>query len=88
MRRMPWCRQLPLPSGPLHKGSREVEASRCALRFLDRNKIADAGSTSLASALRGGALPALKRLLLDENPASQQARDAVLAVRPGLVGSV
>ena len=47
--------------------------------FLDRNKITDAGSASLASALRGGALPALKQLLLHGNPVSQQARATVRA---------
>ena len=61
-----------------------------SLRYIDLydNQITDAGCATLASALRGGALPALKTLNVDYNPASQHARDAVLAVRPGLVGSV
>ena len=51
--------------------------------YLRRNQITDAGCATLASALRGGALPALKRLNLERNPAmSQQGRDAVQAAMP------
>ena len=34
------------------------------------NQISDAGCATLASALRGGALPALKTLNLERNPAA------------------
>ena len=51
---------------------------------LDRNQITDAGCASLASALRGGALPALEVLELNVTPASEQARDAVYSSRSGL----
>ena len=48
--------------------------------YLDYNQITDAGCAALASALRGGKLPALKVLNLDENPeAGQQARNDVRA---------
>jgi len=62
-----------------------------ALKSLERlnlacNQITDAGCATLASALRGGALKALNKLELVRNLASHQARDAMLAVRPGLVG--
>ena len=54
-----------------------------SLEYLDIrvNRITDAGCATLASALRGGALPALKQLLLDDdNPAiSQQAKAEVWA---------
>ena len=46
---------------------------------LRSNEITDAGCATLTSALRGGALPALKEIHLDGNNASQQARDAVQA---------
>ena len=52
---------------------------------LHLNRITDAGCATLASALRGGALPALKELLLGDNPASEEATEAVLGSRPGLV---
>ena len=51
---------------------------------LDYNQITDAGCATLASALRRGALPALEVLDLDDNPASEEATEAVLASRPGL----
>ena len=54
---------------------------------LKRNQITDAGCATLASALRRGALPALKQLNLDDNPASEEATEAVLASRPGLAES-
>ena len=46
---------------------------------LNGNQITDgdAGCATLASALRGAALPALKTLYLHNNPASQEARDVV-----------
>ena len=49
--------------------------------FLNGNQITDAGCATLASALRGGALPALKELeFLYGNPAmSQQATAEVQA---------
>ena len=47
---------------------------------LHHNQITDAGCATLASALRGGALPALTRLELNKNPAaSQQAQAKVQA---------
>ena len=47
---------------------------------LQRNQITDAGCATLATALRGGALPALKQLFLNYNPAaSQQATAEVQA---------
>ena len=53
---------------------------------LDYNQITDAGCATLASALRGGALPALKELELDDNPASDEAKGAVYRSRAGLAG--
>ena len=53
--------------------------------FLDYNQITDAGCATLASALRGGALPALERLDVQNNPASEVAKEAVLGSRSGLV---
>ena len=47
---------------------------------LSDNQIADEGCAALASALRGGALPALKRLALDKNPASEEAQNAAREV--------
>ena len=49
------------------------------------NQIADAGCATLASALRGGALPALKQLALQGNPTSEEAQNAVYACRSGFV---
>jgi len=46
---------------------------------LQYNRITDAGCATLASALRGGALPALKQLMLDHNPAGPQATAEVQA---------
>ena len=40
------------------------------------NQITDAGCATLASALRGGALPALKQLVLYGNPAMSQPATA------------
>ena len=37
---------------------------------LDRNQIGDDGFAALASALRGGALPACMGIYLDDNPGS------------------
>ena len=51
---------------------------------LSGNHINDAGCAKLASALRGGALPALNTLNLKGNRASQKATDAVLDARKGL----
>ena len=47
---------------------------------LDENQITDEGCAVLASALRGGALPALKELVLKENPASEEAQEAAQEV--------
>ena len=51
-----------------------------SLQFLDLddNQITDEGCAALASALRGGALPALGDLDLGGNPASEAAAKAVL----------
>ena len=43
-----------------------------------------AGCAALASALRGGALPALKELFLNDNPASDEAKQAAKSERSGL----
>ena len=51
---------------------------------LQYNRITDAGCATLASALRGGALPALKQLDLRGNPASDEAKGAVYGSRAGL----
>ena len=66
-----------------------AEPTAGALKSLERldtelNDITDAGCATLASALRGGALPALRRLDLRDNPASDEAKEAVLASRSGL----
>ena len=56
---------------------------------LSDNQIADEGCAALASALRGGALPALNGLDLWGNPASEQAQEAacdVLNARSGREG--
>ena len=42
--------------------------------YLDDNQITDEGCAALASALRGGALPALRSLYLGDNPSSAQAQ--------------
>ena len=47
---------------------------------LDDNQITDEGCAALASALRGGALPALKELGLFGNPASEEAQEAACEV--------
>ena len=47
--------------------------------YLDYNQITDAGCATLASALRGAALPALKTLYSHNNPASQEAQATVQA---------
>ena len=47
---------------------------------LGDNQITDEGCAALASALRGGALPALGDLYLDGNPASEEAQQAATAV--------
>ena len=43
------------------------------------SEIAGEGCAGFAAALRGGALPALTRLELAENPASEEAQEAVSA---------
>ena len=52
--------------------------------YLTNNQITDAGCAALASALRGGALPALKELFLNDNPASDEAKQAAKSERSGL----
>ena len=47
---------------------------------LDYNQITDEGCAALASAFRGGALPALNELWLHRNPASEEARSAACEV--------
>ena len=57
------------------------------------NRITYTGCATLASALHGGAMPALNRIKLHDNPtfmlngspASDEALEAVFAARPGLV---
>lgn len=44
--------------------------------------ISDEGIASLSAALRGGALPSLKRLCIEDNPASQLAHDAAQEAAP------
>ena len=51
---------------------------------LQYNRITDAGCATLASALRGRTLPALKELALYFNPASEEAQDAVQAALEAL----
>ena len=46
------------------------------------NLITDQGCATLGSAHRGGALPALTMLALEENPASEAALDALRATLP------
>ena len=66
-----------LPGGPADR-TRALESLKDL--HLNSNQITDAGCATLASALRGGALPALKQLLLGDNPAiSQQAKAEVRA---------
>ena len=56
--------------------------------FLNSNQITDAGCATLTSALRGGALPALRNLGLVSNPASEDAkRTAVHAALRLVVGA-
>ena len=58
----------------------QLTAAAAEYLFLKENQITDAGCATLASALRGGALPALTRLYLNENPAaSPQAQATVQA---------
>ena len=45
--------------------------------FLSQTRITDVGCASLAAALDGGALPALKTILLVGNPASTAAKATV-----------
>ena len=47
--------------------------------LLNAHQITDEGCAALASALSGGALPALRNLDLNENPASEEAWAAVQA---------
>ena len=49
------------------------------------NHITDAGCATFAAALRGGALPALKKFHLYGNPASREAQDAAYSSRSGLI---
>ena len=46
--------------------------------ILRDNKIGDPGLASLADACAKGALPALKTLGLDRNPASEEAQQAAM----------
>ena len=47
--------------------------------FLGGNQISNAGVTALASALRGGALPACTEIYLGGNPGSRDSVDEALA---------
>ena len=47
--------------------------------ILHGNQITDEGCAAFASAISGGALPAINQLDLDDNPASQQAQATVEA---------
>ena len=49
------------------------------LLSLSSNQITDEGCAALESALRGGALPALKEQYLFRNPASKEAQRAAYA---------
>ena len=49
---------------------------------LQYNRITDAGCATLASTLRGGALPALKQLMLGDNPAA--SLEALVAMQAAL----
>ena len=55
---------------------------------LSSNQITDEGCAALASALRGGALPALKDLFLDDNPASWEAQQEAACEVPQARGQV
>jgi len=55
---------------------------------LDYTQITEAGCATLAAALDSGALPALRKLLLDGIPASAAAKDAVYEVRANVQGLV
>ena len=48
--------------------------------YLYSNQITDEGCAALASALRGGALPAVSDLRLGGNPASEEAQEAACEV--------
>ena len=54
--------------------------------WLSHTQITDAGCATLAAALDGGALPALKELYLVGIPASDAAQDAVYEARADLNG--
>jgi hypothetical protein len=51
----------------------------CHMQVLSlyNNKISDAGLTALAKAVESGALPKCTYIDVDENPASEEARQAV-----------
>eukprot|EP00964_Phaeocystis_antarctica_P095402 scaffold61871_cov65-Phaeocystis_antarctica.AAC.4 len=61
---------LPPPTGGLKK---------LKTLFLSHTQVSDAGCAALASALDSGALPALDKLLLDDIPASDAAKESVQA---------
>ena len=51
------------------------------------NQVGDAGCSSLVAALSSGAMPLLKTIGLDYNPASDAAVDAVRAALASRLGS-
>ena len=53
---------------------------------LSNTQVTDAGCATLAAALDSGALPALERLCMHNNPASAAAKAAVYAARANLQG--
>ena len=87
-RAVPLLKILNLTGNPL--GDAGMNALAPCLRGLDvlerlllgRACIGDEGTASLSAALRGGALPSLKRLCIDDNPASQRTQDAAQEAAP------
>ena len=87
-RAVPLLKVLALTGNPL--GDAGMNAIAPCLRELDVLErlwlgcacIGDEGVASLSAALRGGALPSLKRLWIEDNPASQWAQDAAQEAAP------
>lgn len=87
-RAVPSLKILNLTGNPL--GDAGMNAIAPCLRELDVLEqlwlgcacISDEGIASLSAALRGGALPSLKRLCIEDNPASQWAQDAAQEAAP------
>ena len=87
-RAVPLLKILDLTRNPL--GDAGINAIAPCLRELDALQtlwlgcacIGDEGAASLSAALRGGALPSLKRLCIEDNPASQRTQDAAQEAAP------